>query len=128
MQELFFRFYPLMTSLKIGLENFLILIVPDLTLRPDILEHFSQKSLVSLKEEHTKMKIINNLSDTFLSGFPAKQVSYNHKEGKLKLFSHCIWAILECNAYILCWSAMRKDKSRYQPIFERMADSFKITS
>ncbi|MFX0042538.1 MAG: hypothetical protein ACFE8L_06470 [Candidatus Hodarchaeota archaeon] len=56
-----------------------IIIVPDLEDTPTILDDYSQDALIGLEREINILKEVNAISDTFLSGFPAKHLSFIHE-------------------------------------------------
>jgi hypothetical protein len=83
--------------------------------------------LIGLEREINILKEVETISDTFLSGFPAKHLSFIHKTKGLKIFDYDIWTIFQNTAYILSFSVLNKDKKKFIPIFIKMRDSFKIT-
>ena len=94
----------------------------------DLLAEFSERSITELGKQLNNFKVVEPLSDAELSGYPAKQVTYHHEEGELKLVTYNVWTIRESDyvAYALGGIAQRKDFDKYIPIFKDMIASFKI--
>lgn len=92
----------------------------------DILAEFSQRSVKELRKSVTAFKLVKNLSEATLAGFPAKEVEYHHREQDLNLKSYAIWTVVKYQAYIIATTAVRKKFKEYKPIFDKMIESFKI--
>lgn len=81
---------------------------------------------VSQMQKHMHQFKLGDASDTQVSSFPAKRLTYQHTINYRKLSVVAYFLVTDGRAFVLTGTALPSTYSEYEPIFDAMVSSFTL--